>query len=70
MMSMPLLQLPPEILLEIIEILYEDFCAMDVDTDPDAIIDISWLFAEQEEWRGNPLEALRLYSRFLTVCSE
>jgi len=64
-MSALLLQLPPEILLEIIELLYEDYCLVDVDSDPE-VIDISWLFSEQVEgWRGDPLEALRLYEFFL-----
>lgn len=61
-MSTLLLQLPPEVLLEIIELLYEDYRTTDVDSDPE-VIDISWLFAE-EGWRGNPLEALRLYEYF------
>ena len=59
-MSVLLLRLPPEVLLEIIELLYEDYYATSVYSDPEEMIDISWLFAEQEGWRGNPLEALRL----------
>lgn len=61
MMSALLLQLPPEVLLEIIELLHEDYRLAEVDWDPE-VIDISWLFTEQVEGRrGNPLEALRLY---------
>jgi len=60
-----LLQLPPEVLLEIIELLYEDYCVTSVESDTDGTIDISWLFTEHEEWRRNPLEALRLYVCFL-----
>jgi hypothetical protein len=59
-MSTLLLQLPPEIVLEIIELLYEDYFIVDLGSD---VIDMSWLFPTEPEkgWRGNPLEALRLY---------
>lgn len=68
-MSALLLQLPPEVLLEIIELLHEDYCLAEVDSDPE-VIDISWLFTEQVEGRrGNPLEALRLYGSFSTHSS-
>lgn len=59
-MSVLLLQLPPEVLLAIIEFLHDDYCLISVYPDPDETIDISWLFDEQERWYGNPLRALRL----------
>jgi hypothetical protein len=66
-MSVLLVQLPPEVLLEIIELLYDDYCVDGSDTD---VIDITWLFTEQlEGWRGDPLEALRLYGCFSPYCS-
>lgn len=66
-MSTLLLQLPPEILLEIIGLLYEDYRTTDIDPHPE-VIDISWLFAE-EGWRANPVEALRLYECSSPYCS-
>lgn len=67
-MSAFLLQLPQEVLLEIIELLYDDYR---VDTDPDAeVADISWLFTDGEGgWRRSPLEALRLYECLIPYVS-
>ena len=55
-MNALLLQLPPEVLLEIIELLYEDYYVSNVysDTDSEETVD------GHEGWHGNPLEALRL----------
>lgn len=56
-----LLELPLELQLEIIKLLYEDYC---VTRDKEiGSCQIMWLWGEPEgwQWRGNSLRALRLY---------
>ena len=56
-----LLQLPLEVLLEVIKLIHEDYRLAWIDSilEPPGII---LLFPETaEEWRGHPLKALRLY---------